>query len=135
MPRILLIDDDQALGEPLAAYFASFGLALTHELSPSAGLAPPRQGDYDAAILDAMLPDWAGFSLCIARRSASCIPRGGHRGESLAPQAGAAGSDQGLAQRGLRTGLAAGGERCRWLTRATSGRRRRGAGRGGRIGA
>ena len=28
MPRILLIDDDEALGEPLAAYFARFGFEL-----------------------------------------------------------------------------------------------------------
>ena len=74
MPRILLIDDDQALGEPLAAYFARFGLELTHALSPSAGLALLRQGGFDAAILDVMLPEQDGFSLCRAIRKESDIP-------------------------------------------------------------
>src|SRR3954470_17448427 len=74
MPRILLIDDDQALGEPLAAYFARFGLDLTHALSPSAGLALLRQGGFDAAILDVMLPEQDGFSLCRAIRKESDLP-------------------------------------------------------------
>jgi two-component system, OmpR family, response regulator len=74
MPRILLIDDDQALGEPLAAYFARFGLELTHSLAPAAGLALLRQGGFDAAILDVMLPEQDGFSLCRAIRKESDIP-------------------------------------------------------------
>jgi OmpR family response regulator RpaB len=74
MPRILLIDDDRALGEPLAAYFARFGLELTHALSPSQGLALLRQGGFDAAILDVMLPEQDGFSLCRAIRKESDIP-------------------------------------------------------------
>ena len=32
MPRILLIDDDDQLGPPLAAYFRRFELALTQAL-------------------------------------------------------------------------------------------------------
>ena len=74
MPRILLIDDDQALGEPLAAYFARFGLELAQALRPSEGLALLRQGGFDAAILDVMLPEQDGFSLCRAIRKESDIP-------------------------------------------------------------
>lgn len=74
MPRILLIDDDQALGEPLAAYFARFGLDLTQVLRPSEGLALLRQGGFDAAILDVMLPEQDGFSLCRAIRRDSDLP-------------------------------------------------------------
>src|SRR3954468_10897209 len=74
MPRILLIDDDQALGEPLAAYFARFGLELAHAQRPSEGLALLRQGGFDAAILDVMLLEQDGFSLCRAIRKESDIP-------------------------------------------------------------
>jgi OmpR family response regulator RpaB len=74
MPRILLIDDDQALGEPLAAYFGRFGLHLVQALRPSQGLALLRQERFDAAILDVMLPEQDGFALCRAIRAESSIP-------------------------------------------------------------
>src|SRR3954468_944419 len=74
MPRILLIDDDQALGEPLAAYFARFGLELQQAVRPSEGLALLRQEHFDAAILDVMLPEQDGFALCRAIRAESSIP-------------------------------------------------------------
>lgn len=74
MPRILLIDDDEALGEPLAAYFARFGFELVQATRSSAGLALLRQGGFDAAILDVMLPEQDGFSLCRAIRKDSELP-------------------------------------------------------------
>ena len=74
MPRILLIDDDANLGEPLAAYFARFGLALEQATRPSAGLARLRSGGFDAAILDVMLPEQDGFAVCRAIRAESDLP-------------------------------------------------------------
>jgi two-component system OmpR family response regulator len=78
MQRILLIDDDQQLGEPLAAYFARFEMQLVQATRPSAGLALLRQdarhGDFDAAILDVMLPEMDGFELCRTIRRESDIP-------------------------------------------------------------
>jgi OmpR family response regulator RpaB len=74
MPRILLIDDDAQLGEPLAAYCARFELQLEQALRPSTGLARLREGGFDAAILDVMLPEQDGFSLCRAIRKESDIP-------------------------------------------------------------
>ena len=56
MPRLLLIDDDELLGPPLAADFARAGFELQHATRPSAGLALLRGGGFDAAILDVMLP-------------------------------------------------------------------------------
>ena len=64
MPRILLIDDDAKRGEPLAAYFARFELQLVQTLRPSEGMAQLRTGGFDAAILDVMLPEQDGLSLC-----------------------------------------------------------------------
>ena len=74
MQRILLIDDDAELGPPLAAYFARFGLALQQALRPSEGLQLLRQGGWDAAILDVMLPEMDGFALCRAIRKESDLP-------------------------------------------------------------
>ena len=74
MHRILLIDDDQQLGAPLAAYCARFELELVQALRPSDGLALLRQGGFDAAILDVMLPEMDGFELCRTIRRDSDIP-------------------------------------------------------------
>ena len=64
MPQILLIDDDEQLGPPLAAYFQRFDLSFTLAHRPSTGLARLRDGRFDAAILDVMLPEMDGFELC-----------------------------------------------------------------------
>ena len=74
MNRILLIDDDENLGPPLAAYFQRFELQLVHATRPSAGLALLRGGGFDAAILDVMLPEMDGFELCRTIRKESDIP-------------------------------------------------------------
>ena len=74
MHRVLLIDDDEQLGPPLAAYFQRFELALVHALRPGEGLAQLRAGAFDAAILDVMLPEMDGFELCRAIRKESDIP-------------------------------------------------------------
>ena len=74
MHQILLIDDDQQLGPPLATYFKRFELALTHALKPSEGLALLARGGFDAAILDVMLPEMDGFELCRTIRRTSDIP-------------------------------------------------------------
>ena len=76
--RILLIDDDAALGEPLGAYFARYEMQLTQAVRPGAGLALLRQQQrsrgFDAAILDVMLPEMDGFELCRTIRRESDIP-------------------------------------------------------------
>lgn len=78
MHHILLIDDDDQLGGPLAAYFQRFELALTQALKPSDALAllrgPGVHGGFDAAILDVMLPEMDGFELCRTIRNESDIP-------------------------------------------------------------
>jgi two-component system, OmpR family, response regulator len=74
MPRLLLIDDDELLGPPLAAYFARAGFELQHATRPSAGLALLRGGGFDAAILDVMLPEMDGFELCRTIRKESTLP-------------------------------------------------------------
>jgi two-component system, OmpR family, response regulator len=74
MPRLLLIDDDEHLGPPLAAYFQRFGFTLEHATRPSEGLKRLRAGGHDVAILDVMLPEMDGFELCRTIRKESAIP-------------------------------------------------------------
>ena len=64
MHRILLIDDDEHLGGPLATYLRRFDLELHCALKPSEGLELLTDGSFDAAILDVMLPEMDGFELC-----------------------------------------------------------------------
>ena len=74
MRRLLLIDDDELLAAPLAAYFKRFEFALDSAVRPSAGLARLRASAYDAAILDVMLPEMDGFETCRAIRRESAVP-------------------------------------------------------------
>ncbi len=74
MYRILLIDDDELLAPPLAAYLQRFDMQLDSATRPSAGLARLRSQPYDAAILDVMLPEMDGFELCRAIRRESDVP-------------------------------------------------------------
>jgi OmpR family response regulator RpaB len=74
MQRILLIDDDARMGEPLAAYFRRFDLDLQQATRPGEGLALLRRGGFDAVILDVMLPEQDGFAVCRAIRAESDVP-------------------------------------------------------------
>jgi len=74
MPKLLLIDDDEHLGPPLAAYLARSGFELTQATRPSAGLERLRSGRFDAVILDVMLPEMDGFETCRAIRRESSVP-------------------------------------------------------------
>jgi two-component system, OmpR family, response regulator len=72
--KILMIDDDAQLAEPLAQYFQRFDLLLDSALKPSDGLRMLQTGQYSAAILDVMLPEMDGFELCRTIRKTSDIP-------------------------------------------------------------
>jgi OmpR family response regulator RpaB len=74
MRRLLLIDDDEHLGPPLAEYFRRHGLEMLHATRPSAGLARLRAGGIDAVILDVMLPEMDGFEVCRRIRKDSSVP-------------------------------------------------------------
>jgi len=66
MPRLLLIDDDEQLGPPLAAYFRRFDFEMEHATRPGAALARLASGGID----DVMLPEMDGFELCRRIRKA-----------------------------------------------------------------
>jgi len=73
MHRVLLIDDDERLGPPLAMYFQRYELALVQATRPEDGLARLGEGGFDAVVLDVMLPGMDGFEVCRAIRRDSAF--------------------------------------------------------------
>ena len=74
MRRLLLIDDDERLGPPLAAFFQRHGLSMQQATRPSAALARLRSEPFDAVILDVMLPEMDGFEVCRRIRQTGNLP-------------------------------------------------------------
>jgi OmpR family response regulator RpaB len=74
MHRILLIDDDERLGDLLSRSFERHDLELESALRPSAGLKKLKQSAFDLVILDVMLPEMDGFEVCKEIRKESEIP-------------------------------------------------------------
>lgn len=74
MHRLLLIDDDEKLAEPLRQYFSRYDLCLDNEIHPLSAIERIRQQDYDLVVLDVMLPEIDGFETCRRIRQFSDIP-------------------------------------------------------------
>lgn len=63
MPRILLVDDDTELCELLAEYLATEGFEVTAVHDGPTALERAAKGQWDAVILDVMLPGMSGFDV------------------------------------------------------------------------
>ncbi len=74
MYKILLIDDDERLGELLQEYFARFNHRLECATRPSTGREMLALGGFDLVILDVMLPEMDGFEVCREIRKHSDVP-------------------------------------------------------------
>ncbi len=74
MHKILLIDDDEKLGELLQAFFTSVEISCDNAIRPSQGLKLLESGEYQLVILDVMLPEQDGFQVCKQIRKTSDIP-------------------------------------------------------------
>jgi len=74
MRKLLLIDDDEKLAEPLREYFDRFELSLESETHPLKGIELIRNRRYDLVVLDVMLPEIDGFETCRRIRQFSDIP-------------------------------------------------------------
>jgi DNA-binding response OmpR family regulator len=72
--RVLLIDDDEALGALLTEYLEPFGFALTAVALPDDGLRALAADAPDIVILDVMLPGMDGFEVCRKVREKSRVP-------------------------------------------------------------
>ena len=72
--RVLMIDDDELLGPPLAAYFQRFDLELICKTNAQNGIDFLYNNLVDLVILDVMLPEQNGFDVCRTIRKDSQIP-------------------------------------------------------------
>src|SRR5215813_9744377 len=72
--RVLLIDDDERLNALLATYLQRFGFTVRAVTHPEKGLRSLKSDPPDIVVLDVMLPDVDGFTLCRKIRESSRIP-------------------------------------------------------------
>lgn len=66
--RLLLVEDDARIAQPTARALRDAGHAVTLAGGVQAGLREAQSGEFDALLLDVMLPDGSGFELTRAFR-------------------------------------------------------------------
>ena len=76
MQHLLLIEDDERLGALVVEYLSDAGFHITHALTGTDGLACVHVAGYviDAIILDLMLPDMYGLTVCQKIRATDSTP-------------------------------------------------------------
>lgn len=67
--RILLAEDDGPIGHVIRRGLGAAGYIVDHAVSGQDALDLALRGDYDLLILDLMLPDRDGWSVCEALRA------------------------------------------------------------------
>ncbi len=73
--RILLVEDDRKMNELVRRYLSDVGYAVDTAFDGQAALEQAQFSDYDALILDLLLPRLDGFSVCRElRRLGSMVP-------------------------------------------------------------
>ncbi|MEV0633819.1 response regulator transcription factor [Streptomyces sp. NPDC050619] len=69
--RVLLIEDDETIAEPLAEGLGHFGLTVDHVTTGTEGMRAPYG---DVVLLDLGLPDMDGIDVCRGIRQVSDVP-------------------------------------------------------------
>ena len=69
--KILIVEDEDAIAEPLASGLAREGFDVTRVATGSEALASPLP---DVVLLDLRLPDMDGYDVCRALRERSDVP-------------------------------------------------------------
>jgi len=72
--RLLVVDDDEALVSVLVDALEEDGFHVTKAHDGKAGLAAFRAGTFDLVLLDVMMPELDGLSLCRKLRETSDVP-------------------------------------------------------------
>ncbi len=72
--RVLVIDDDERLNALLTKYLSQFGFSVCAVSHPEAGLSALKTNPTDIVVLDVMLPDMDGFTVCRRIREHSRVP-------------------------------------------------------------
>ena len=73
MKQILLIDDDEKLGQLLTQYLERYDMKVTAAHTPSKGFEYLKRNKPDLLILDVMLPEKDGFEICREIRAKSSL--------------------------------------------------------------
>lgn len=73
-PRVLLVDDEAALREPLAEYLSRQGFVVTQAASAAEARSHLRDDKADLVLLDVMMPGEDGISLCRHLVESRAIP-------------------------------------------------------------
>jgi two-component system, OmpR family, phosphate regulon response regulator OmpR len=72
--RILLVEDDPRLAEMLSEYLGQAGFGVTVAPLGATALERLSEADYDAVVLDLMLPDMDGLDVCRQLRARDDTP-------------------------------------------------------------
>lgn len=72
--RILIAEDEPKLREVLCDFFISRGDRPTAAANGIEALAAAQEGQFDGVLLDIMMPELDGFSVCRALRKRSDVP-------------------------------------------------------------
>ncbi|HSM42466.1 MAG TPA: response regulator transcription factor [Afifellaceae bacterium] len=71
---ILLIEDDPRLAEMVSGYLGEAGFHVSRASTATQGLSMHQRGQYQAIVLDLMLPDGDGLDVCRQIRAKSGTP-------------------------------------------------------------
>lgn len=72
--RVLMIEDDEILSSMLSDYLGGYGIEVTVAPDLKQGREQLAGTDFNALLLDVMLPDGDGFQMCGEVRASSDIP-------------------------------------------------------------
>jgi DNA-binding response OmpR family regulator len=72
--RVLIVDDDEGLNALLTEYLSRFGYAVRTATHPETGLRLVKSDPPDLLILDVMLPEMDGLTVCRKVREMGRIP-------------------------------------------------------------
>ena len=72
--RILIVEDEPRMRDILRDYFHAHGVEADRAADGAAGLDRFRERDYDAVLLDVMMPGLDGYGVCRAIRRKSRVP-------------------------------------------------------------
>jgi DNA-binding response OmpR family regulator len=74
MPRIFLVEDDQAIAKNLILLLRAEGFSVSHAPTRGDALAALAGNSFDLALVDISLPDGNGFSVCTEIKQTQHIP-------------------------------------------------------------
>ena len=74
MERVLLVEDEARIRDIVRDYFAAHGLACDLAGDGTEALDLVREREYDAILLDVLMPGLDGFQVCRAVRACSGVP-------------------------------------------------------------